>query len=67
MALENIVRAHQLPRNTLPSRIESPAERDAPIVRLAIGLGGAGKVMMGAWSFAETFYCTAYQVEKRNV
>lgn len=66
MPLESLVRPFLLPDNAPPHRLETVSEQDAPIVRLMIGLGGTGKLMNGSYSFNESFYCTAYQVEKKQ-
>lgn len=63
MTLATLIRPFETRVVTPPRRSETASAPAAPIVALAFGRNGSGKVMMGSYSSSTTAYCRAADSE----
>lgn len=63
MTLANLIRPFETRVVTPPRRVETASAPTAPIVALAFGRNGSGKVMNASYSTSATVYCRAADSE----
>lgn len=62
--IERVVRPYRMPENTPARRILKPGTKDAENVVLEFGRdGGSGKTIEGSYTYDQTFYVDASDVE----